>query len=100
MAATALMDVTDIANEVEVDRLDDELYEVVDGKRTRRLSMSAYSATIASRLVRKLGTFADDAGLGDQPSGKWLDFDCLNRSFCTPASRRRICLVRPLAVSE
>jgi Uma2 family endonuclease len=65
MAAKALMDVTDIANEVEVDRLDDELYEVVDGKRTRRLSMSAYSATIASRLVRKLGMFADDQGSGE-----------------------------------
>src|SRR5271156_1954423 len=65
MAATALMDVSDIANEVEVDRLDDELYEVVDGKRTRRLPMSAYSVRIASRLVRKLGSFADDRGLGE-----------------------------------
>jgi Uma2 family endonuclease len=65
MAATALMDDTDIANEVEVDPLDDEIYEVVDGKRTRRLPMSAYSATIASRLVRKLGNFADDNGLGE-----------------------------------
>jgi hypothetical protein len=65
MAATALMDVTDIANEVEVDRLDDELYEVVDRKRTRRLPMSAYPVRIASRLVSKLGSFADDRGLGD-----------------------------------
>jgi Uma2 family endonuclease len=65
MAATALMDDIDITNEVEVDRLDDELYEVVDGKRTRKLPMSAYSATIASRLVRKLGNFADDKGLGE-----------------------------------
>ena len=65
MAATALMDDTDIVNEVEVDRLDDELYEVVDGKRTRRLPMSAYSVRIASRLVRKLGSFADDRGLGE-----------------------------------
>jgi Uma2 family endonuclease len=65
MAAAASMDDTEIANEVEVDRLDDEFYEVVDGKRTRRLPMSAYSATIASRLVRKLGNFADNKGLGE-----------------------------------
>jgi Uma2 family endonuclease len=71
MAAAALMDDTEIANEVEVDRLDDELYEVVDGKRTRRLPMSAYSATIASRLVRKLGNFADNKGL-DETVGEVL----------------------------
>jgi Uma2 family endonuclease len=65
MATTTLMDEIDIANEIEVDRLDDELYEVVDGKRIRRLPMSAYSATIASRLVRKLGMFTDERGLGE-----------------------------------
>jgi hypothetical protein len=47
MASTAVVDDTDIANEVEVDRVDDELYEVVDGKRTRRLPTSAYSVRIA-----------------------------------------------------
>jgi Uma2 family endonuclease len=65
MAATGLMDEIDIANDVEIDLLDDELYEVIDGKRTRKLPMSAYSATIASRLIRKLGAFTDDRGLGE-----------------------------------
>jgi Uma2 family endonuclease len=40
MATTTLMDEIDIANEIEVDRLDDNLYEVVDGKRIRRLPTS------------------------------------------------------------
>jgi Uma2 family endonuclease len=65
MAATALMDDIDIANEVELDGLDDELYEVVDGQRIEKPPMSAYSVRIGSRLFRKLGTFADDGGLGE-----------------------------------
>ena len=55
MAATALMDDIDITNEVELDRLDDELYEVVDGKRIEKPPMSAYSVRVGSRLFRKLG---------------------------------------------
>ena len=45
--------------------------------------MSAYSATIASRLVRKLGTFGDAQRQGINIFQKWLDFTELNRSFCT-----------------
>lgn len=65
MAATILMDDIDIANEVEVDRLDDELYEVVDGKRINKRTMSAYSVRVGSRLFRKLCVYADAKGLGD-----------------------------------
>jgi Uma2 family endonuclease len=65
MAATELMDDVDIATEVALDGLDDELYEVVDGKRIEKPPMSAYSVRIASRLIRKLGTFADAKGLGE-----------------------------------
>ena len=36
MAATALMDDLDVANAVDVDRLDDKLYEVVDGERIEK----------------------------------------------------------------
>ena len=36
MAATALMDVLDFANTAELDRLDDKLYEVVDGERIQK----------------------------------------------------------------
>ncbi len=50
MAATALMDDIDITNEVELDRLDDELYEVVDGQRIEKPPMSAFSVRIGSRL--------------------------------------------------
>jgi Uma2 family endonuclease len=65
MAATALMDDIDITYEVEPDRLDDELYEVVDGQRVEKPPMSAYSVRIGSRLFRKLGTFTDDKELGE-----------------------------------
>jgi len=53
MAATVLMNDVDIATEVALDGLDDELYEVVDGKRIEKPPMSAYSVRIASRLIRK-----------------------------------------------
>lgn len=65
MAATALMDDIDITNEVELGRLDDELYEVVDGQRIEKPPMSVYSVRIGSRLFRKLGTFTDDRDLGE-----------------------------------
>ena len=65
MAATALMDDIDITKDVELDRLDDELYEVVDGQRIEKPPSSAYSVRVGSRLFRKLGTFADDRDLGE-----------------------------------
>jgi Uma2 family endonuclease len=65
MATTTLMDDIDIANEVALHRLDDEFYEVVDGKRINKRTMSAYSVRVGSRLLRKLCVYADAKGLGD-----------------------------------
>ncbi len=65
MAATALMDDVDVTDEVERDRLDDELYEIVDGQRIETPPMSAYSGKVASRLTRWVGAFTDENGLGE-----------------------------------
>ena len=68
MAATALMDDLDVANAVELDRLDDKLYEVVDGERIEKPPTSVYSVLVASQLIRKLGRFADDQESGETVS--------------------------------
>jgi Uma2 family endonuclease len=68
MAATALMDDLDFANAAELDRLDDKLYEVVDGERIEKPPMSVYSVLVASQLIRKLGRFADDQESGETVS--------------------------------
>jgi Uma2 family endonuclease len=65
MAATALMDDLDLATEVEEVLRDDELYEVVDGERIGKPLMSAYAGKVGSRLIRKLGEFADANKLGE-----------------------------------
>ena len=44
---------------------DDELYEIVDGERIGKPLMSAYAGKLGSRLIRKLGEFADDNELGE-----------------------------------
>jgi Uma2 family endonuclease len=44
---------------------EDELYEIVNGRRIKVAPMSAYAAKVASRLSRKLGDLADDRGLGE-----------------------------------
>jgi hypothetical protein len=54
MAATALMDDLDVANAVELDRLDDKLYEVVGGERIEKPPTSVYSVLVACQLIRKL----------------------------------------------
>jgi Uma2 family endonuclease len=41
------------------------LYEVVNGRRVEPPPMGILSTRLASRLGRRLGTFADDNGLGD-----------------------------------
>ncbi len=64
MAATALMATTD----VDLDRLDDELYEMVDGQRIEKPAMSVYAVLVASQLIRKLGRFADDQDSGETVS--------------------------------
>ena len=68
MAATALMDDLDVAIAAELDRLDDKLYEVVDGERIEKPPMSVYSVLVASQLMRKLGRFADDQESGETVS--------------------------------
>jgi Uma2 family endonuclease len=65
MAATALMDDVDITNEQDVVPRDDELFEVVDGERIGKPLMSAYAGKLGSRLIRRLGDFADDKKLGE-----------------------------------
>jgi len=65
MAATALLETLDVAAHADLERCDDDLYEIVDGQRTQGPTMSAYAAKVASRLIRKMGAFADDQELGE-----------------------------------
>jgi Uma2 family endonuclease len=65
MAATVLLEYPDAAVRPASEEWDDESYEIVDGERIEVAPMSAYAGKIASRLVRKLGTFADDQQLGE-----------------------------------
>jgi Uma2 family endonuclease len=65
MAATALLENAELTTDIDVDRLDDKLYEIVDGQRIEKPPMSAYSVGVASRLIRKLGRFADDNESGE-----------------------------------
>jgi Uma2 family endonuclease len=65
MAATGVQETLDAAVQAEPELLDDELYEIVDGQRIENHSMSAYAVKIASRLIRKLGAYADDRQLGE-----------------------------------
>lgn len=60
MAATALLESVEVAAKSADEGRDDELYEVVDGQRIEIPPMSAYAATIASRVARKLGIFVDE----------------------------------------
>src|SRR5688500_6606829 len=43
---------------------DDELYEVVDGKRIRTPPMGIYAVWLATRMYRYLGVFAETHDLG------------------------------------
>src|SRR5262245_39344468 len=45
--------------------LDEPLYEIVNGQRMEVPPRSAYASKIASRLVRKMGGFADVGELGE-----------------------------------
>jgi Uma2 family endonuclease len=65
MAATALMDTLEVTTDVDLDRLDDELYEIVDGQRIEKPAMSVYAVLVASQVMRKLGRFADDQACGE-----------------------------------
>jgi Uma2 family endonuclease len=65
MAATALLESPDAAVRPESEPWDDDSFEIVDGQRIEIAPMSAYAGKIASRLVRKLGVFADDQQLGE-----------------------------------
>ena len=65
MAATALLGSVEAAVQSVTERGDDELYEIIDGQRIELPPMSAYSATLASRVVRKVGVFVDGQSLGE-----------------------------------
>ena len=65
MAATALLDSLDAAAKSANEPGDDEFYEIIDGRRIEIPPMSAYSSTIASRFVRKMGAFVDERSLGE-----------------------------------
>ncbi len=54
MAATALMDEIEVRNEADVDLLDDDFYEVVDGQRIETPPMSYYAGIVASELGGQL----------------------------------------------
>jgi Uma2 family endonuclease len=65
MAATALLGPHDVAAQSASALGDDELFEIIDGRRIEIPPRSAYSATIASRVVLKMGAFADKRSLGE-----------------------------------
>ena len=65
MAATALLENLDATVQADREGSDDDLYEIVDGQRIETPSLSAYAVKVASRLIRKLGAFADDQRLGE-----------------------------------
>ena len=65
MAATAWIDTLEVTTDVDVDRINDELYEIVDGRRIEKPPMSVYSVSVASQLIRKLGRIADDNESGE-----------------------------------
>jgi Uma2 family endonuclease len=58
MAATALLECLDTAVRPETERLDDDLYEIVDGHRIEIAPMSAYAAKVASRLATEINFHA------------------------------------------
>jgi Uma2 family endonuclease len=60
------MSVAEATVERDVRGLDDEhLFEVINGQSVEMPPMSFHATKIASRLVRRAGTFADAAGLGE-----------------------------------
>lgn len=65
MAATVLLEYPEAAVRPEEEPWEDDSYEIVNGQRIEGAPMSAYSGKIASRLVRKLGSVADDQQLGE-----------------------------------
>jgi Uma2 family endonuclease len=65
MAATALLGSIEVAAQSAEELDDDEFYEIIDGQRIEIPPMSAYAATIASRVVRKVGAFVDERSLGE-----------------------------------
>jgi Uma2 family endonuclease len=65
MAATVSLEYPGAAVQSAPGSLHDDSYEIVNGQRIEVAPMSAYAGKIASRLVRKLGAFADDQQLGE-----------------------------------
>jgi Uma2 family endonuclease len=65
MAATSLLGPFDVAAQPPNARDDDDLFEIIDGRRVEIPPVSAYSATLASRIVRRVGSFVDERSLGE-----------------------------------
>jgi Uma2 family endonuclease len=59
------MDDLEHATEVDAVPRDHELFEVIDGERIGKPLMSAYAGKVGSRLIRRLGDFADAHNLGE-----------------------------------
>jgi Uma2 family endonuclease len=65
MAATASLGSLKAAAQYVGEPGDDELYEIIGGRRIDIPPASAYSATIASRVLLKAGAFVDERSLGE-----------------------------------
>jgi Uma2 family endonuclease len=65
MAAKALLDSHGVAARSADEPGDYEHYEIIDGRRIEIPPSSAYSATIASRVLLKTGIFVDERSLGE-----------------------------------
>jgi Uma2 family endonuclease len=65
MAATALLGPHEVAAQSASELGDDELFEIIDGRRIEMPPMSAYASKIATRVVVKMAAFVDERSLGE-----------------------------------